>query len=362
LPSATSSQAAVDATFPKFDGTAQRKAPTAADLVFIKNVVKVLRKAECTVVSHTKALNEVAGFWGQRSWGALDYMSVGSVETIVQRRAKLAPLAALVLQRLGLDFRDGELSDLVSLAVGIPVLEYVFERYPYGAKPVLRLYSNGVAHVALDGIFPAIYGGDLAKLGLQAIEYHIGGLKDVDTVDELQELHRLALWMSEPYVAQRQLREATRQELQEALENGLPISHYALLVHAANGSVYSGDNRVLMGLPAFYDGSTGLQTAVADGETLFGEDLYEMVLKSQLALEPSTEQVDENGWSRAQPTCGGRWLWREDPGRQEVELTLTADGREVAECGEAEKGTPQYYWEQTATTQQRMPGWWKRIG
>lgn len=69
-----------------------------------------------------------------------------------------------------------------------------------------------------------------------------------------------------------------------------------------------------------------------------------------------------NGWSHNQPTIGGRWLWREGDNCEEVQLTLSANGSSVAKSDDDEpEGTPQFYWEQTETTQRMMPGLWKRM-
>lgn len=83
--------------------------------------------------------------------------------------------------------------------------------------------------------------------------------------------------------------------------------------------------------------------------------------KTELRMETTDAQADSEGWARARPNTGGRWLWREDYDRPAVELSLTKDGSEVADCGDAEEGTPQFYWEMTATSQHMMPGLWKRI-
>lgn len=63
------------------------------------------------------------------------------------------------------------------------------------------------------------------------------------------------------------------------------------------------------------------------------------------------------------PDSGGVWLWQEYEFCQPVELTLTSDGKEVAEAELDQEGvsvftTPQEYWEQTATD--KMGGRWKK--
>lgn len=66
-------------------------------------------------------------------------------------------------------------------------------------------------------------------------------------------------------------------------------------------------------------------------------------------------------WRRTRPHCGGMWQWREY-GRGGIEtMLLTPCGKEVASVDDAEEGTPQYYWEQTETTQRMMPGLWRQL-
>lgn len=68
-----------------------------------------------------------------------------------------------------------------------------------------------------------------------------------------------------------------------------------------------------------------------------------------------------SAWSRTRPHCGGMWQWREG-GRSRIEtMLLTPCGKEVASVDDAEEGTPQYYWEQTETTQRMMPGLWRQL-
>jgi len=62
-----------------------------------------------------------------------------------------------------------------------------------------------------------------------------------------------------------------------------------------------------------------------------------------------------------QPDSGGIWIWKESGTEREVELHLSPDGSEVAEADQDEpEGTPQYYWEQTSTSQESMPGIWRK--
>lgn len=67
------------------------------------------------------------------------------------------------------------------------------------------------------------------------------------------------------------------------------------------------------------------------------------------------------GFTAAEPSSGGYWLWSEGGNSSPVQLLLTSDGTEVESAFEAEKDTPQYYWEQTSTDQESMPGLWKKV-
>lgn len=284
--SAGMARLAVDRQFPVEEGKAQRTLPTLADLEYLKNLVKVLRAAGRVSLRHSHALNAVAGFWGFRSWGAMQDACRGALESRDERCAKLAGLAAVVVQRLAAEVPDCEFADLVQLAVGIPVLEFTFEDYPgAGDKPVLRTYANGVAHVTLGSV---LHGYRLEQLHLQAVDCTVGRLPAVSTLEQLkactrQDLVRAALWSSAPSIGTEQLRSASDAQLQSALEEALPMTHYAVFTHRANAEVHGGLHDVVLGLPAYADFAVAICTTLADGDSVFGDEPSE---HDRLALAP----------------------------------------------------------------------------
>lgn len=256
-----------------------RQLPSLADLQWLKHVVKVARAAELTSLGHSQALNAVAGYWGHRSWGSLEAACKGTLETSQERTARLVPLATLALEQLKVELPESELLELAMLALGIPCAEFSFEGYFGKQVPVLRIYCNGAAHVHNgDAHFATVYGYELKELHLQALDYQFSKLPQVSTVDALrrlksteqQALVRAALWSFAPSVDNAQFVKASKQDLAQALEEGLPLDHYVVLTHRGNADVHPGLADVLLGLPAFYDGAIGVISLVLDGDSLFG--------------------------------------------------------------------------------------------
>lgn len=256
-----------------------RALPSLADLQWLKHVVKAARTAKLTQQGHTQALNAIAGYWGHRSWGSLESLCKGKLESPQERTSRLLPLATLALERLSVTLDEPDLMELAMLALGIPCVEYSFDGYFGKRPPVLRIYCNGSAHVTNgDEHAPTVYGYDLKEMHLQALDYAMAPLPKVENTAGLrrlsdkrqQALVRAALWSFAPTVDDAQYVNADKQTLSEALADGLPLENYVTLTHRANADVHSGLDDVLMGLPAFYDGAIGIATLVLDGDSLFG--------------------------------------------------------------------------------------------
>ncbi len=252
-----------------------------ADLQWLKHIVKVLRVAGCTQLSHTQALNTLATSFGFRSFGALQSRVVARLESVQTRNQRLPALAVLAVYKLQVVMSDDEFKELVFLALGIPCFEYEFRGYfEPSPAPVLRMYCNGAAHVREGTRYATLYGYSLEELKLCPVDYAAKPLPDVSdlegynalTSEKDKTLVRMTLWTSNAMLDDQQLRKATDEKLEHAFESNLPMSHHVQLTHRANAQLHPGHDTVVVGLSAFYDGAVGVVSAVPDGHSLFSSE------------------------------------------------------------------------------------------
>ncbi len=271
----------IDRFFPRQHGSDQRALPNLADLQWLKQLSRVLRQSELVAGSHSLVLNAMAGFWGYRSYGALEQACHAYLESASERTHKLPALAIIACEQLGVDVSSTLFVELVLLALGIPCLTYEFLGYPESAvAPKLTLYANGMAHVQEGKQYPTLYGYLLDELGLCAVDYSLSQLPSVTSLrglkslpsPELKLLVKCALWTSDPVVTQYQLRDASDDELEDAISTAMPMSHFVVLTHRANADLMEGLSSRIFGLPAFYDFANAVAVSATDGFSLMASE------------------------------------------------------------------------------------------